>query len=48
VNNELLYYLYIDEHVISLTFYPAYGMGGIGTQREKFEVSLSTIQMNNE
>jgi hypothetical protein len=48
VNNELLYYLYIDEHVIALTFYPAAGIGGIGAQREKFEVYLRTIQINNE
>jgi hypothetical protein len=46
VNNELLYYLYIDEHVIALTFYPAYGLGGILNQRENFEVYLRTIRVS--
>jgi hypothetical protein len=46
VNNELLYYLYIDEHVIALTFYPAYGLGGILNQRENFEVYLRTIHVS--
>jgi hypothetical protein len=45
VNNELLFYLYEDEYVIALTFYPAAGLGGILNQRENFEVYLRTIQV---
>jgi ribose transport system substrate-binding protein len=46
MNNELLYYLYIDEYVIALTFYPAVGLGGISNQCRNFEVYLRTIQVS--
>lgn len=43
-NNELVYCMKVDDKMVQLVFYPSFGTGGIGTQREEFELVLDTIE----
>lgn len=42
--NELVYFIHFNDKVLSISFYPAVGVG-ISTQRENFELYLATVNI---
>lgn len=42
--NELLYHICMEDKLLEISFYPAFGIG-IGTQREEFEEYLKTLSL---